>query len=149
MKTQTSKKSLFNKIRKGLLALTFGLVITSGYLIYTKYSGAKLPIKIDLGDTGINVTIEDFKVTHEILGDKDWELKADSAKINTEENKTHLENVEVELFLEKDEKYWISADKGILDNETKDFDLEGNVKFVAEARHIIKKLHTESAKAPE
>ncbi|MFQ5445214.1 MAG: LPS export ABC transporter periplasmic protein LptC [Nitrospinales bacterium] len=140
---------MFNKIRKGLLALTFGLVITSGYLIYTKYSGAKLPIKIDLGDTGINVTIEDFKVTHEILGDKDWELKADSAKINTEENKTHLENVEVELFLEKDEKYWISADKGILDNETKDFDLEGNVKFVAEARHIIKKLHTESAKAPE
>ena len=63
---------MFNKIRKVLLAVTLGLVVTSGYLIYTKYSGAKLPIRVDLDDTGINVTIEDFKVTHEVSAQKDW-----------------------------------------------------------------------------
>lgn len=149
MKTRTSKNSLFNRIRKALLALSLGLVLTTGYLIYTKYSGANLPIKVDLDDTGINVTVEDFKVTHEASGTKDWELKADSAKVNTEENTTHLTHVEMELFLEEGERYWVSAEKGVLDNETKDFDLEGNIKFVAEAGHIIKKLSTESTKAPE
>ncbi|MFQ5672697.1 MAG: LPS export ABC transporter periplasmic protein LptC [Nitrospinales bacterium] len=112
--------------------MALSLIAVSGYYLYSDFSPAKLPAKILPADSLADVEIKKFKVVHENLGRKDWELKADHAEINHQKNVTHLRNVEVEFFMENDQQFRVSADTGVLKNNTKAFELEGNVRLIAE-----------------
>lgn len=128
---------MLDRIRRLLLLLILSLVAVSGYYIFKNYIFTSSPLKIKLSDSGIDVEIEKFKVTHEVAGRKDWILNADYAKINRRKKITHLKNVELEFFLENDHKFWVSADRGIFKNNTKNFELEGNVKLIADPKALI------------
>ncbi len=91
-------------------------------------------------EQGVDVAIENFKVIHENSGRKEWELIAKSAKVNQKEKITYMNGVNVTVDLENDQKYWISADKGTLQNETQDFVLEGNVRLIAKAEAVAQKV---------
>ena len=91
----------------------------------------KSTVKISLGETGVDIAIENFNVSHEELGNTIWELKAKSAKINSTTRITQLTDVEVVLHQKNSKQSYIFADIGILNDSTKDYELIGHVKLIS------------------
>lgn len=127
-----------NNVRKILLGLILVLMTFSAYsLIKSLYKDA-LPIEtLKTMSKNVDIKIDNFKVTHQVLGDKDWEIKAKEAKVKNEESKIILTEVNVVLNAKANRKSTISADTGTINRETKDIQLEGNVKFKADADNFF------------
>ena len=89
---------------------------------------------------GIDVEIENFKVTHENKGVREWELKAGLAQVNNKQDLTKLRNVEMVLHKGEGKQYIISADSGIYKSKTKDVSLDGNVKLLGSADGLKERL---------
>ena len=139
---------MINTFRKILLLVAFGVIGLAGF-----YFLKNLNTSFDIGNVnikamgkGVDVEIENFKVTHENKGVKEWELKADLAQIYNDEDLTKLKNVEMVVHKEKGGQYIISADSGVYKSETKDVSLDGNVKLLGPAGGLKKRLHTNSKK---
>ncbi len=120
-----------NKIRLFLLVSAILLTFSLGYLFTMNFNDVKSPVKVSLGETGVDISIENFNVSHEELGDTIWELKAKSAKINSTSRTTQLKNVEVVLHQEDNKNSYLFADSGILNDTTKDFELSGHVRLIS------------------
>jgi LPS export ABC transporter protein LptC len=119
-----------NKVRKILLLLVIGIIVLSGYNIFSKSNSSVEKIALKALDAGIDIEIENFKVVHEVNEGEKWELTADLAQIDQEKDLTLLTNVKL-IIREKDkQKLWVVADSGSLMNENKDIQLEGNVKMI-------------------
>jgi LPS export ABC transporter protein LptC len=135
---------MINKIRKILLVLATSLILIAGYYLYLSLQKSGIKVKLHMTGEGMDVVIENFKVVHENDGKTDWELHAESAKVNNKSKFTYLKKVNVEMAASEDQKYLITADNGILQNDTNDFDLEGHVKFNANSDILTKKLQLPS-----
>lgn len=127
-----------NNIRKILLGLILLLMTGAAYSLIMSLNKADLPVET-LKTLGKNVDIEiqNFKVTHDVLGDKDWEIKAKEAKVKNEQSQIVLTDVHVILSSEESRQSTISADTGTINQESKDIELEGNVKFKADASNFF------------
>jgi LPS export ABC transporter protein LptC len=97
----------------------------------------------------VDIEIENFRVTHEGLGDNSWEIEAKDAKVKNEENKIILTDVNVTLNAEENRKSTISADNGTINRETKDIQLEGNVKFEANIDNLFGQFQKQSDELKE
>ena len=97
----------------------------------------------------VDIEIENFKVTHQGLGDKTWEIKAKDAKVKNEENKIILTDVNVTLNAAKNQTSTISADTGTLNSKTKDIQLEGNVKFKADVNDLFGQFESRNKESKE
>ncbi len=137
---------MIDKVRKFLLVSALGLILISAYFFFTKFQAVELPVEIRPTQDGVDVAIENFKVVHEEEGHTGWELIAKSAEINNEKKVTRLKDVQVKVDAKNKHTYWVSADQGVLENETQDFVLEGNVKFTAQADSIISKFKKTQSK---
>ena len=127
-----------NNIRKILLGLILILVTVSVYGVIKSLNTKGLPVEIlKTMSKNVDIEIENFKVTHDVSGNKDWEIKAKEAKVRNKENKIIMTDVNVTLNSNKNRKSTISADTGTINRETKDILLEGNVKFKADASNIF------------
>ncbi|MEE8260203.1 MAG: LPS export ABC transporter periplasmic protein LptC [Nitrospinaceae bacterium] len=127
-----------NNIRKILLGFILLLMTISAYSLIKSLNKESLPIEtLKAISENVDIEIENFKVTHEGLGDKKWEIKAKEAKVKNKENKIILTDVNVTLRAEENRKSTISADTGTINRETKDIQLEGNVKFKADANNFF------------
>jgi LPS export ABC transporter protein LptC len=127
-----------NNIRKILLGFILLLMTISAYSLIKSLNKESLPIEtLKAISENVDIEIENFKVTHEGLGDKKWEIKAKEAKVKNKENKIILTDVNVTLKAEENRKSTISADTGTINRETKDIQLEGNVKFKADANNFF------------
>ena len=126
---------MINNFRKALLLVVFGVIGLVGFYflknINTSIETGNVNIKV-MGE-GIDVEIENFKVTHENKGVKEWELKAGLAQVNNKQDLTKLRNVEMVLHKGEGKQYIISADSGIYKSKTKDVSLDGNVKLLGSA----------------
>ena len=120
-----------NKIRLFLLVAFIALLSSLGYMFTANFKGVKSPVKISLGETGIDIAIENFNVSHDELGNTIWELKAKSAKINSTSKITQLTGVEVVLHQKDNKQSYIFADIGILNDATKDYELIGHVRLIS------------------
>ena len=133
---------MINNFRKALLLVVFGVIGLAGFYflknINTSIETGNVNIKV-MGE-GIDVEIENFKVTHENKGVKEWELKAGLAQVNNKQDLTKLRNVEMVLHKGEGKQYIISADSGIYKNKTKDVSLDGNVKLLGSADGLKKRL---------
>jgi len=139
-----------NNIRKILLGLILLLMTFSAYsLIKSLYKDA-LPIEtLKTMSKNVDIEIKNFKITHDILGNKDWEIKAKEAKVKNAENKIILTGVNVTLNADKNQKSTISADTGTLNRETKDIQLEGNVKFKTDVGNLFGPLQNRNEESKE
>ncbi len=127
-----------NNIRKILLGFILLLMTISAYSLIKSLNKESLPIEtLKAISENVDIEIENFKVTHEGLGDKKWEIKAKEAKVKNKENKIILTDVNVTLKSEENRKSTISADTGTINRKTKDIQLEGNVKFKADANNFF------------
>ena len=139
---------MINTVRRVLLLIAFGVIGLAGFY-FVKTMGTSVDIgdmKIKVMGKGVDVEIENFKVTHENKGVKEWELKADLAQIYNEEDLAKLQNVEMVVHKEKGGQYIISADSGVYKSETKDVSLDGNVKLLGPTGGLKKRLQANSKK---
>jgi len=135
---------MINAFRKILLLVVFGIIGLAGF-----YFLENLNTSIDIGNVkiktmgeGVDVEIENFKVTHENKGVKDWELKADLAQIDNKQDLTKLQNVEMVVHKGEGNQYIISADTGTYKSKTEDVRLNGNVKLLGSTNGLKKRLQT-------
>ena len=127
-----------NNIRKILLGVILLLMIGSAFSLIKSLNKGSLPLEtLKMMSKNVDIKIENFKVTHEGIGDKAWEIKAKQAKVKNEENKIILTDVNVTLNADENRKSTISADTGTINRETKDIQLEGNVKFKADVDNFF------------
>ncbi len=121
---------MINKIRGFLLLTVVTLLVVAGYKLFPGFESPVGKIQLSNLEKGVDVQIENFNLSHESDGKKEWELQAQLAQINNEEETTHLKQVEIFMNRDNGARYSISADVGLLQNKTDDFELEGNVRLV-------------------
>jgi LPS export ABC transporter protein LptC len=131
---------MVNNIRKILLALVFTIVGLSGYYLFAKSNIPVEKIALKALDAGIDIEIENFKVVHEVNEEENWELKADLAQINEDEDLTRLTNVELTIRKKDNQKLWVIADSGSLQNGNKEIELVGNVKMVGTSNMVSERV---------
>ena len=103
-------------------------------------------VKLKVMEKGVDVEIENFMITHENKGVTEWELKADLAQIDNQNNLTKMQNVEMTLHKNGSKQYVISADSGVYKKTTEDVSLNGNVKLVGPAEGLKQRLSSNSKK---
>ena len=140
---------MINTVRIALLLVAFSIIGAAGfYFLKNLNTSVEMGnVKIKVMEKGVDVEIENFKVTYEVKGVKEWELKADFAQINNEEDLTKMENVEMILHKSENRKYVIIADSGTYKEKTNNVNLMGNVKFVGAADILMDRLSTNSPKS--
>ena len=139
-----------NNVRKILLGLILVIMTVSAYNLIKSLYKETLPVEtLKTMSKNVNIEIKNFKVTHDVLGDKDWEIKAKEAKVKNEESKIILTDVDVIMNGEANQKSTISADSGTINSETKDIWLEGNVKFKANPKNFFGQLQKQSQESPK
>ncbi|HIJ50184.1 MAG TPA: LPS export ABC transporter periplasmic protein LptC [Nitrospinae bacterium] len=129
---------MINAVRIILLIIAFGVISLAGFYFY-KVQGHKVEmgnIKVKIMDKGVDVEIENFKVTHEVKGKKEWILKAGLAQVNNQEDVTHLKDVQMILPKGDSPPYVITAETGTYQNSSKDVDLVGRVKLTGDAQSL-------------
>ena len=129
---------IIETIRALALLATIFIVGYGGYIFLTTFQATSESIDIKFNDDGIDVKIKNFKIVHDNSGRKDWELKAELAKINQNKKTTTLNKVEYVFFKDDMKKIKVYADFGTLMNKTNDLSLKGNVKMLIQT-DIIKK----------
>ena len=97
-------------------------------------------------EKGVNLEIENFKMTHEEKGTKGWILNAVLAQVNNQENVTNLKGVEVIIPKGQNQPYVITAESGTYKNKSKDIDLVGHVKLTGDVKSLAERFHTKKAK---
>jgi LPS export ABC transporter protein LptC len=133
---------MINTVRRVLLLVALSVIGLAGFYLF-KVLDTSISIKnvkLKIMEEGIDVEIENFIITHENKGVKEWELKADLAKIDNQQDLTTMKNVEMTLHKAGSKKYIISADSGIYRKTTEDVSLNGNVKLVGPAEDLKQRL---------
>ncbi len=133
---------MINAVRVILLITALGLVSLAGFYFY-KVKDNKIDmgsLKVKIMEKGVDVEIENFKVTHEVKGKKEWILKAGLAQVNNQEDVTHLKDVEMILPKDNNRPYIITAKSGTYQNSSKNIDLVGNVKLTGNPQSLASRF---------
>ena len=137
-----------NIVRIILLIIALGIISLAGFYFY-KVQNNKIEtgkIKVKIMEKGVNVEIENFKMTHEEKGTKEWILNAVLAQVNNQENVTNLKGVEMIIPKGQNQAYVITAESGTYQNTSKDINLVGNVKLSGDAESLTERFNTKKAK---
>ena len=139
---------MINAVRIILLIIALGVISLAGFYFY-KVQNNKVEIgkmKVKLMEKGVDLEIEDFKLTHEVKGHKEWILKAALAQVNNQENVTNLKGVEMIIPKGQNHPYVITAESGTYQNTSKNINLVGNVKLTGDAESLAERFHSKKAK---
>ena len=139
---------MINKLRVLMLLLAISVVGYATYSFLSKFKATSENIDFRISNDGVDVEIKNFKVIHEKLGRKIWELKADIAEINQKNEITKMSNVEYIYITKNNRRLKVFADSGILMNKTSDLNLEGHVKMVIESAILKERFKKELIERP-
>ena len=142
---------MINAVRVILLITALGLVRLAGFYFY-KVKDNKIDmgsLKVKIMEKGVDVEIENFKVTHEVKGKKEWILKAGLAQVNNQEDVTHLKDVEMILPKDNNSPYIITAKSGTYQNSSKNIDLVGNVKLTGNPQSLASRFKSNQNESKE
>ena len=139
---------MINIVRIVLLIIALGVLSLAGFYFYkVQNNQAQIEkIKVKIMEKGVNVEIENFKMTHEEKGTKEWILNAVLAQVNNQENVTNLKGVEMIIPKGQNQPYVITAESGTYQNTSKDIDLVGHVKLTGDVESLAERFHTKKAK---
>ena len=139
---------MINAVRIILLIIALGVISLAAFYFY-KFQNNEVEIgkiKVKIMKKGVDLEIEDFKLTHEVKGNKEWILKAVLAQVNNQENVTNLKGVEMIIPKGQNQPYVITAESGTYQNTSKDIDLVGHVKLTGDSQSLTERFHTKKAK---
>ena len=139
---------MINAVRIFLLIIALGVISLAGFYFYkVQNNEVKIgKIKAKVMGKGVDLEIEDFELTHEVKGKKEWILKAVLAQVNNQENVTHLKDVEMTIPKDQNRSYVITADSGTYQNTSKYIDLAGHVKLTGDVESLAERFNTKKAK---
>ena len=133
---------MINTVRRVLFLVALSVIGLAGFYFFktldTSISIGNMKVKVM--EEGIDVEIENFMITHENKGIKEWELKADLAQIDNQRDLTTMKNVEMTLHKAGSKQYVITGDSGIYRKATEDVSLNGHVKLVGPAEGLKQRL---------
>ena len=139
---------MINAVRIILLIIALGVLSLAGFYFY-KVQNNEIEIgkiKAKIMGKGIDLEIENFKMTHEEKGTKEWILNAVLAQVNNQENVTNLKGVKMIIPKGQNQPYVITAESGTYQNTSKDIDLVGHVKLTGDFQSLTERFHTKKAK---
>ena len=139
---------MINIVRIILLIIALGVLSLAGFYFY-KVQNNKVEtgkIKAKLMGKGVDLEIENFKMTHEEKGTKEWILNAVLAQVNNQENVTNLKGIKMIIPKGQNQPYVITAESGTYQNTSKDIYLAGHVKLTGDAESLAERFHTKQAK---
>ena len=139
---------MINAVRIILLIIALGVISLAAFYFY-KFQNNEVEIgkiKVKIMKKGVDLEIENFEVTHEVKGNKEWILKAVLAQVNNQENVTNLKGVEMIIPKGQNHLYVITAESGTYQNTSKDIDLVGHVKLTGDAESLAERFNTKKAK---
>jgi len=141
---------MINVVRVILLIIAFGVISLAGFYFYNVQDNKVEmgDIKIKIMDKGVDVEIENFKVTHEVKGKKEWILKAGLAQVNNQEDVTQLKDVQMILPKGDNPPYVITAESGTYQNSSKDVALVGRVKLTGDAQSLAGRFQANKGETP-
>ena len=138
---------MINIVRIFLLIIALGVLSLAGFYFY-KVQNNKIEtgkIKAKLMGKGIDLEIENFKMTHEEKGTKEWILNAVLAQVNNQKNVTNLKGVKMIIPKGHNQPYVITAESGTYQNTSKDIHLVGHVKLTGDVQSLAERFHTKKA----
>lgn len=119
-----------------LISITLAILIT---IFAVKNKGKFLKSAgQSLTKTGIDISISKLHLIEEVEGKKQWELNADKAEVINSKGITRIKNIQMSIFQKSKSNFSISADTGIIQNDTKDIELKGNIKVSNEQGYLLK-----------
>jgi len=139
---------MINAVRIILLIIALGVITLAGFYFY-KVQNNEIEtgkIKVKIMEKGVDLEVENFEVTHEVKGNKEWILKAGLAQVNNQENVTNLKGVEVIIPKGHNQPYVITAESGTYQNTSKDIDLVGHVKLTGDFQSLAERFNTKKTK---
>ncbi|MDA1001102.1 MAG: LPS export ABC transporter periplasmic protein LptC [bacterium] len=122
--------------RATLTAMLLLIAVVSFYLFRSP-----LP-QIEFGEikvlgTDADLQINRVHVVQNEKGAKEWELWADQAKVYQKQDITQMRNLHI-LFYPKDgKKMNVYAERGVMENRTRNIQLEGNVRILTDDGYIV------------
>ena len=133
---------MINTFRRALLIVVLSVIGLAGFYFFEALDTTINigNVKLKVMEDGIDVEIENFMISHENKGVKEWELKADLAQIDNQRDLTTMKNVEMTLHKAGSKQYVITGDSGIYRKATEDVSLNGHVKLVAPAEELKQRL---------
>ena len=139
---------MINAVRIILLIVALGVISLAGFYFYKVQNNEVETgkIKVKIMEKGVDLEIENFKMTHEEKGTKEWILNAVLAQVNNQENVTNLKGVKMIIPKGQNQPYVITAESGTYQNTSKDIDLVGHVKLTGDVQSLTERFHTKKAK---
>ena len=134
---------MINAVRVVLLIIALGVFSLASFYFH-QVGNNKVEmgnVKIKMKNEGVDVEIENFKVTHEVKGKKEWILKARLAQVSNHEDLTRLKEVEMVFPKASNQPYVITADSGTYQNTSKVIDLVGHVKMMTDSKSLTGRFH--------
>ncbi len=119
---KTKKLSIFLLI---VILSAVGMIV-SVFIGYRQVSTAPELLLTSIKE-GANLSLGKIRQTATRDGIKEWSLEADSANYMEAENKVDLKKLAVTYFLEDNREVYLEADQGILQTDTNDIEVSGNV----------------------
>jgi LPS export ABC transporter protein LptC len=106
------------------------LIVAAIFAIGPRRSPEKTLLKI-MSDR-VDLQVKDVYYTE--VGDSGmkWEIKADSARYRRKENLALFENVQIRLVTKEGRIFEMTGDRGRLNTQSKDIEMEGSVNIVSE-----------------
>jgi LPS export ABC transporter protein LptC len=123
--TQSKTSKIIKLILLSIILITVGIVIVV-YVGYRRISNTPELILSTIED-GANMSIGRIRqtVTHD--GKRQWSLEAESAHYIETQKQVILKDLSVTFFLDDNSEVYLSAQKGIVNRDSNDIEVSGNV----------------------
>ena len=110
--------------RRGLLALSIVLATFLGYLLITRSNPSSSTRSTTVvGAESADARIQDFTYTQTKGDIVQWKVQAEQARLFEKDSHAILNNVQITLYGKEGQELTLSGDEGMLDTQTKNFQL--------------------------
>ena len=117
-----------------VIVVTIGIVLAT-FVRFRNNADTSDPLLSD-DQNKASISIGKIHQTATKDGAKEWSLVADSAHYIEKENRALFENLEVVFFMEDGSEVTMTADRGYLQTDSNDIQVEGNVQVDYGTYHI-------------
>ncbi len=115
------------KIRGILLVILLLLAGSAAYFLIRPPAYRIQAENVSILGSDADLSIDRMHVVQNKQGEKNWELWADTAKIYREKKLTKLESIRIRFYPQNGKPMDITADSGVMENDTRNIRVRGNV----------------------
>ncbi|MEK6591277.1 MAG: LPS export ABC transporter periplasmic protein LptC [Nitrospinota bacterium] len=110
-----------------VLIILFITFLTAVFLIINSYRGVDYISSVEMTKRGIDLIMRRVRLVEKRSGQKEWELLAKRAELDKSINKINLVDIKATFYPADKRPIIVSSKKGIVNNESKDIELSGDV----------------------